>query len=112
MSWVEEYFRELEEARKSRFPLPFYNISEGEHVLIFHLTTKPEEINTRYGKRVMFVVSKDNKDYLLLVNKSSPLFRGIIAILKNHMGEKIAKLKIIRAGTGKASRYSVTYVQG
>jgi hypothetical protein len=112
MSWVEKFFQEIQEERKKKFPLDFYNLTEGEHVLLFHLTVEPQVIRTKYGERIAFVVSKDGKDYYLLLNRRSPLFRSIVNLLKPHIGEKAVTLKIIRAGTKSSTRYSVTYVQG
>ncbi|MFH8120481.1 MAG: hypothetical protein QXS37_06770 [Candidatus Aenigmatarchaeota archaeon] len=112
MSWIESELNKIEEERRKRFGgLEIYQFGAGEHVLTFILKEEPKELRTRYGMRKAFLVEKDGKDYMFLLNPMSPLYRQLLQLFKRFQGRTIVKVRIVKAGQGRNTTYTLSTVE-
>ena len=82
--------------------LPFLKLPEGETEVHF-FKELPRDVKGTYGIRKGFHVRVNGQDYLFAINSNSPVYSRILEKLQK--GE--TTIKIVRAGTGQMTRYSV-----
>jgi hypothetical protein len=109
MSEWEKIGQEIIEQRKALGILPVHQITEGENVVEIDLTKLPQKRNTQYGERYQIYLTDDT---VLLLSPRSPLMTQLITLILDAIksGAKTLKVKIVRAGRGRATRYTVVKV--
>jgi hypothetical protein len=81
-----------------------YNIQEGETTITVNTSQPPRVAQTRFGERKILRINVENQgERDLMLSSNSPLWKGIITKLN----DGIITMKVVRAGTGKQTRYSV-----
>lgn len=106
---VEQINRELREARGFK---ELYRLTEGEHLLTVNLKEAPRKVQTIYGERLVIPVIFAGNDMALMVSPISPLTRDLMRIITEALNnnQDSVKIKIIRVGRGRATRYTVSRV--
>jgi len=110
LTWMQKEKKRLQEERKKTTGQEFRNLfipQVGENKLQIY-TDEPRQAETRYGTRnVLKVATEDGKQYDLMINPKSPLWRDIINKLCTLPVENPKTIIIVRSGTGKLTRYSL-----
>jgi hypothetical protein len=84
---------------------PYIKFEEGETVLTLERKMPKQDLpKGEYDTdRNGFYVLEGKDEKIWGVNKNSPTYREVVALLK----QAPVKIRVIRAGTGKATRYSI-----
>jgi hypothetical protein len=90
-----------EEALKQKGFQPFFKFPQGETVVEFKKQTPRP--NPRFPQNKVFRIVVDGEEYDLSVNSRSPLYRDILNVLS----QGVTKVKVIRVGQGRDTRYTV-----
>ncbi len=106
-AWIKEEKAQKEKERMEAFKkagkAPFLVLQEGVTTLTFKNEIPTKRVNN-FGKEVAdFKVLVGNDEYIFSVNTHSNLYSKILG----YIAQGIRTVKIIRAGTGKETRYSV-----
>ena len=94
--------KELDKQREEAGLNEFFQIPEGETKIII-LPAEIRKVEGKWGNRYIFQIKVGRQEYALGVGERSPLLRQIVAAVKQGK----TTLTIIRAGTGKNTRYSI-----
>jgi len=110
LTWMQKEKKRLQEERRKTTGQEFRNLfipQVGENKLQIYMD-EPRLAETRYGTRnVLKVETEDGKQYDLMINPKSPLWRDIIDKLCMTPIENPKTIIIVRSGTGKLTRYSL-----
>jgi len=102
-SWeeIENVIKEIQTAKGIK---PIKVIPEGESIIEIDLHTPVEKRNTRFGERFVIPLLDGT---VLMLSPTSALLRQLVDIVKKNQGKSSVKVKILRIGTGRMTRYSV-----
>ncbi len=100
---------EIMRQREALGILPIHPLVEGENIVTIDLTKPPVKRVTQFGERYQIFL-KDNT--VLMLGLNSPLLTQLTRFILDAVskGEKEMTVKIIRAGRGRATRYTVVKV--
>ncbi len=102
-TWIDTEIKQMQNKLREKGKSPYLKLPEGESVITFSLE-KPEKRVNNFGNEVAdFKVVYNGESYILSVNTNSTLYRKILS----QLAQGHTTLTIIRAGTGKETRYSI-----
>jgi len=101
---VEETIKEIQLQRGIK---PIHALQEGENEVEIDLKSPLEKRNTRFGERIIVPLMDGT---VLMLSPTSALLRQLTEIVKKNQGKSSIKVKILRVGTGRTTRYSVKQV--
>jgi hypothetical protein len=90
----------------------FWKAPEGESIVELYIAERPREIvNKISGKtQAIFHINVNGQEFDWAITKRSPLYRDLIRALIGKTGETV-KIKVLRLGQGRATRYSIKVVE-
>jgi len=103
---LKAYEEERQKILKERGGRMFWNPPEGESTIDL-LPENPVDIEGRYGSRKGFAIQVGGDEYIFAISPRSPLYPKLLQKLKETEGKKPVTVKIVRAGTGQQTRYSI-----
>jgi len=98
---IEETIKEIQTQRGIK---PIKQLPEGETIVEIDLHTPVEKRNTRFGERFVIPLLDGT---VLMLSPTSALLRQLVDVVKKNQGKSSVKVKILRVGTGRLTRYSV-----
>jgi len=110
VKWVKEAIERAKEERAQALKDKGYEetlrLEQGETKIEIDTSVEPRTVTTQYGERIVLRLSAVNGKAItkdLMVNTNSPLWLNIL----ERVADDKPEMTIIRAGTGKATRYSI-----
>lgn len=98
----EKMDKDREDALKEAGYEPFFKLPKGETPVKF-LETDPREVDSKFGKRIVFSVEVNGEKKDLPFSEKNPFLYDLVKALK----EGKTELTILRAGEGVDTRYDL-----
>jgi hypothetical protein len=107
VSWIEDRYKHQMKKRRERLEKKGYRetlrLPIGETTVTIDKETEPRQVDTKYGKRLAFLVTVDGEKYDWLLNEKSPIYEEMLEELMKGNNAII----VVRSGEGRATRYSL-----
>ena len=105
--WKQEQLAEIQKRRtkalRDKGRQPFWKIPEGTTKITLQSVLPTDYNKGQFGPQKLFSIKVKGEEYALGVRETSPLYRRLVQLLAT----RSVDIEIIRAGTGKDTRYSV-----
>lgn len=104
-NWIKTEKTRLEKERQeylATHPSDYWTCPQGTSNIKFNIDELPQIEDTGFGKKARLHITVDGQDKIWSVTVNSPLWRELL----DYFEQNITTLDIVRAGTGRQTRYS------